>query len=237
MNIRSLIAASLIGLGLGGCVTSNSDDGDLVTAFDEMVFGANESAEPVAQFTRWEEPVRISVRGTLKPEYLNQLNRAIADARALTGHDIAITRNHRAANIVLYFDDGAGYVGYLRSQGVEMDEGRWTGIVNGFCWASVWAQVDRLGLAAIYIGGGEEGLDDTRLRQCVYHELAHALGLVYHPGDTYSILDHVTSADTFTRIDRLLLGLLYDRRLTAGLGRQETLRRARAILGRGGRRR
>lgn len=234
MRQRILIAVACFGLATAGCVTPDGGgDAGLITAFDEMVFGTGEGIEPVPRFARWEEPVRIAVRGKVRPEHTAELGRAIAEARALTGLDIAVTGDLRAANIALFFEDGKGYLDYLGRHGVEMSPARWTGIVNGFCWAMMWALEDRLGLAAVYIGGGEEGLDASRLRQCVYHELAHVLGLAYHPEDAYSILDHVTPVETYTRVDGILLRLLYDRRLAAGMSRRAALDRAAAILGQG----
>ena len=234
MRQRILIAVACFGLATVGCVTPDGGgDEGLITAFDEMVFGTVEGIEPPPRFARWEEPVRIAVLGEARPEYTAELGRAIAETRALTGLDIAVTGNAGAANVALFFEDGKGYLDYLSRHGVEMDPARWTGIVNGFCWAMIWALEDRLGLAAVYIGGGEEGLDASRLRQCVYHELAHILGLAYHPADAFSILDHVTAAETYTRIDGILLRLLYDRRLAAGMSRRDALERAAAILGEG----
>ena len=242
MRHRILIAVACFGLATAGCVTpGGGGDEGLITAFDEMVFGTAESVQPPPRFARWEEPVRIAVLGKVKPEHRAELSRAIAEARALTGLDIAVTgvtgdagaAGAGDANVALFFEDGKGYLDYLSRHGVEMDPARWTGIVNGFCWAMIWALEDRLALAAVYIGGGEEGLDAPRLRQCVYHELAHVLGLAYHPEDAFSILDHVTAAETYTRIDRILLRLLYDRRLAAGMSRRVALDRAAAILGRG----
>ena len=234
MRLCVLIAVTGFGLLTAGCVTPDGGgDEGLITAFDEMVFGTVEGIEPVPRFARWEEPVRIGVLGKVRPEHRAELSRAIAEARALTGHDIAVTGAAGAANVALFFEDGKGYLDYLGRHGVEMDPARWAGIVNGFCWAMIWALEDRLALAAVYIGGGEENLDAPRLRQCVYHELAHILGLAYHPEDAFSILDHVTAAETYTRIDGILLRLLYDRRLAAGMTRRVALDRAAAILGEG----
>ena len=56
------------------------------------------------------------------------------------------------------------------------------------------------------------------------------MGLTYHPGDFYSILDHAPNTDDLKLADRELLVLLYDRRLVPGMVCREALRTTRGIL-------
>ena len=75
---------------------------------------------------------------------------------------------------------------------------------------------------------------DAGFLRCLYHELGHIMGLTYHPGDLYSILDHASNTDGLTSADWQLLALLYDRRLVPGMARRQALRAARGVLsGRG----
>ncbi len=230
---RSLVEIGICGLALftGACAP------DLVSgrlgAFDEVVFGRSANGPIVDRLARWRNPVRIAVRGRPRGDHGSRLDRVLAVIDAATGHDIALVGNRATANVVLFFDDGAGYLAYLRERGGVEDPVRQAAIDADYCWATTWFAGDELIQAAGLIVDNGAWAESTG---CLYHEMAHIMGLTYHPSDLYSILDHASNTDGLTTADRELLALLYDRRLFPGMARSEALRTARAILsGRGSR--
>lgn len=227
LSFRGHIAA-ICGLALfqGACAPDSA--AGRLRAFDEVVFGRGPAVDRLA---RWRAPVRIAVHGSLRGERRSQLVRVLAVIDAASGHDTALAGDGATANVILFFDDGAGYLAYLRGRGEAEDPARQAAIEAGFCWATTWFAGDELiaGAGLIVDHGPWAGTTG-----CLYHELVHIMGLTYHPGDLYSILDHASNTDGLTPADRELLALLYDRRLVPGMARRQALRAARGVLsGRG----
>lgn len=226
MTLRGHIAA-ICGLALfqGACAPDSA--AGRLRAFDEVVFGRSANGPAVERLARWWAPVRITVHGPFREDKRSRLVRALAVIGGATGHDIALAGDSATANVVLFFDDGAGYLAYLGERGGVENPVRQAAIDAGFCWATTWFAGDELISGAGLIVDHGPWAESTG---CLTHELVHIMGLTYHPGDLYSILDHASNTDSLTSADRDLLALLYDRRLFPGMERSEALRTARAIL-------
>ncbi len=228
---RSLVEIGICGLALfTGACAPDPVPGRL-QAFDEVVFGRSANGPVVDRLARWRNPVRIAVRGRPQGDHGSRLDRVLAVIEAASGHDIALVGNRATANVILFFDDGAGYLAYLRERGGVEDPARQAAIDADYCWATTWFVEDELiqGAGLIVDNGAWAGSTG-----CLNHEMAHIMGLTYHPSDLYSILDHASNTESLTTADRELLALLYDRRLVPGMARREALRTAGGILsGRG----
>ncbi len=222
-------AAICVALTIGATSCGEPRNEDLLRAFDEIVFAAGLGTEQPARVYKWRKPIRITVKGQERERYITELERAVRDVKRVTAMDIVITEDQDIANVILYFDDGEGYLAHLHGLGARVDEALRTGIANGYCWANTWTVDYNFDHAVVFVSGdGSNSRPDARLRACLYHELAHVLGLRHHPTEAFSVLDN--NAAEFTRSDAILLALLYDRRITAGMTRDETLRIAREIL-------
>ena len=227
LSFRGYIAA-ICGLALfQGACAPNSAAGRL-RAFDEVVFGGGHTVERLA---RWRAPVRIAVHGPLRGDRRSRLVRVLAVIAAASGHDIALAGDSDTAKVILFFNDGAGYLAYLRGRGEADDPALQAAIDADFCWSTTWFAGDELIQGAGLLVDHGPWAETTG---CLYHELVHIMGLTYHPDDLYSILDHASNTDGLTSADRELLALLYDRRLVPGMVRREALRTARGILSGGG---
>lgn len=198
-----------------------------VRAFDGVVFGTKANGPAVTRLARWQVPLRITVHGAADGEQAGQLNRVVAIIKSTTGHDIVVVPPGDGANVDLFFGDADGYLHYLRRRGTGDDPARSTGIANGYCWATTWFAGDELINAAALIATWNEAASSSN---CLYHEMAHIMGLTYHPDDAYSVLDHASHAETLTQFDRALLSLLYNRRLSPGMSRAETVAMVRWLL-------
>jgi len=212
-----------------------ADDVGVVPIFDQVVFGSGHLETPLAIVYRWERPVRVAARGNRKAGSVAALKKVLAEIAAAAPLDVALVRAQEdsAANIVVFLEDGDAYLDYLSRQGARVNDSRRAAIAAGYCWSITWTVGDKINRAAVFIGAGNEPIEAAqRIHQCLYHEMAHAIGLAYHPSDAFSILNHHSVTARFTRIDRVLLALLYGPHMTAGTARAEALRVAGEILSR-----
>lgn len=233
---RAICAAAALAVAACGY---GADDAWIVPIFDQVVFGSGRLDTPLGIVYRWERPVRVAARGNLKAGSVAGLQKVLAEIAAAAPLDVALVRipEDPAANIVVFFEDGDAYLDYLSRQGARVNESRRAAIAAGYCWSITWTVDDQIDKAAVFIGGGNEpGETAQRIQQCLYHELAHAVGLAYHPSDAFSIINHESVTAQFTRVDRVLLALLYAPRMAAGTARAEALRVAGEILSRRSRR-
>jgi hypothetical protein len=228
--VPDLAAAAICAvLTLAAASCSPDRNAGVLRAFDEIVFSTGVDTNRPARVYKWRKPIRITVKGPDRERHITQLQRAVRDVKRITAMDIAITEDQHSANIVLFFSDDKAYLAHLHRIGATVDGALLTGIANGFCWANTWTVDYDFDHAVMFVSGdGSEAKPDARLRACLYHELAHVLGLTYHPTEAFSVLDD--NAAEFTPSDATLLALLYDRRITAGMTRDQTLRVAREIL-------
>ena len=215
------------------------DDAGMVPIFDQVVFGSGHLDTPLGTVYRWERPVRVAARGNRKAGTMAGLERVLAEIAGAAPLDIALTPTpeDRAANIIVFLEDGDAYLGYLSRRGARVNESRGAAIAAGYCWSITWTVGRKIDEAALFIGGGGTPAEAAkRNQQCLYHELAHAVGLAYHPSGAFSILNHESVTARFTRIDRVLLALLYAPPMSAGTRRADALRVAADILSRRSRR-
>ncbi|MCZ6523382.1 MAG: DUF2927 domain-containing protein [Alphaproteobacteria bacterium] len=113
---------------------------------------------------------------------------------------------------------------HRRRHGARVDDFLAASIEEGFCRSTYWAHGAGLVRAASFVTGGEPRPGrDGRGRRCLNPEMAHLLGLTYHPADAYSVLDEHTASDRYTPTDTMLLRLLYAPDLSPGRPRAEAL--------------
>ena len=209
------------------------DDAGMVPIFDQVVFGSGNLDTPLGTVYRWERPVRVAARGKRKAGSMAGLERVLAEISGAAPLAIALTPTPQdaAADIIVFFEDGEAYLDYLSRRGARVNESRRAAIAAGYCRSITWTVGHEIDEAALFVGGGGTPAEAAkRLRQCLYHELAHAVGLAYHPSDAFSILNHESVTARFTRIDRVLLALLYSGSVSSGMKRADALRAAAKIL-------
>lgn len=215
---------------LTGCVTPDSN---LPQAFDRAVFGADadrRTLEP--RLVRWQGPVRYAVKGVVSDAQRAVLAQAIADASSATGLTF-VRAGGSSAELVLFFGDARGFLSHVRTRDSEPNPGRQAAVSGGFCWTTSWIRGDVFFESAIFVapargdGGGGEAERADGGQSCLGHELAHALGLLHHPNDVFTSLRGHGAG--FTSMDRRMLGILYDRRLSVGMPRSEVLDRLPGI--------
>ena len=208
------------------------DDAGMVPIFDQVVFGSGHLDTPLGNVYRWERPVRVAARGNRKAGSMAGLERVLAEISDAAPLNVALApaAEEPAADIIVFFEDGEAYLDYLSRRGARVNESRRAAIAAGYCWSITWTVGHEIDEAALFIAGGASAEAAKRNQQCLYHEMAHAVGLAYHPSDAFSILNHESATARFTRIDRVLLALLYSGSLSSGMKRADALRAAAGIL-------
>lgn len=71
---------------------------------------------------------------------------------------------------------------------------------------------------------------DRLVTRCLAHEMMHVIGFVGHPHDSNSVLSYVYNNTDFTEIDRMVVRVLYDKRVKPGLRHIEAIAIARDAL-------
>jgi len=216
--------APVVVLGVVACAGADWGRPDYGAIFDQVVFGGQPGAPHHDRVYRWSGAMRVAVRGQAGAARAALASEVVGELRQLTGQDLATAGEGAAANVVIYFEDGAAFLEYLRAAGAGVGEFLAASLEEGFCWSTYWAQSAAIVRAAVFVSGGERGAGPFEpTRRCLYHEMGHVVGLTYHPADAYSVLDQASATDRYTATDALLLRLLYAPELYPGMPRAEAL--------------
>lgn len=216
-----------------------------IALFDEYVFGSNGVLRPeatISRLRRWESPIRLNVEfGATVPQAQRTQDAASISAFAarlqrLTG--VPIRQGSNAPNFsvfVLNEDDRAGYATRLQQlvPGISASSVRafLSPPRDTFCLAIAFSgpNASTYGQAIILIRG--ENPDLLRLA-CIHEEMSQAMGLA-NDSDTArpSLYNDNNEFGRLTTHDELLLRILYDDRLTPGMGAAQAAPIARQIAG------
>jgi len=183
-----------------------------------------------AQLVRYEAPISVGMEGAGAERFGAFLDRYLDQLRQ--NADIAIHRGAAPNNLHVRFVDGARFARTVPGAvcviaGGDLD---WARFAADPLKAGVWAVAlaERIDQMTIFIP------DDARphqVRNCLLEEVPQALGL---SNDLYGLGMSSFNDDAThlwpTKLDYLMLRLLYAPRMTTGLNRRETKRRALAIL-------
>ncbi len=181
---------------------------------------------------RLEEPVVVGLEGRGAARHAGFLRDYLAYLRQHTDIDIRAGGPGRSLHLRLV--DGGGFARLLPAASCVL-------VPGDVAWPAFAAAPDRLGGLAMEAAERLEAVtvfipDDAipaDIRRCILEEVAQALGPV---NDLYGLGPSVFNDDFGhlwpTRLDLLMLRVLYDPAMETGLGRAETRRRARAVLDR-----
>lgn len=198
----------------------------LVVLAHETEWGA-----PRPHLVRYETPVSVALEGAVATAYVQFLDGFLAEVRAETG--IEITRGN-PPNLFVRFIDGQRFDSVLRTAYCVTAQGDTS-------WDEFAADPSGRGAKAL-AGAREIGrmtvfMPDNAppylVRNCLLEEIPQALGLA---NDLYGLGSSIFNDDGAhlwpTKLDYLMLQVLYAPELVTGLGRRATQTRARAVLDR-----
>ena len=219
---------------LGGALpaghTRYSND-SLAQAFVHLTHDL-EWGERRPNLVRYERPVSVGVTGHSATLYLPFLDGFLAELQAQTG--IAIARKQARHNLSIHFVPGRAFRQKMPQHFCVVAPG-------GLSWEQFQADPVRHGTRAyerirslkamsVYI---PDNLEPYLVRLCLIEEIAQALGPA---NDLYGLGPSIFNDDAAhvwpTRLDYLMLRVLYAPEMRTGLNRRETQARARRVLAR-----
>ena len=212
----------------GGVLT----DDRLIRNFDLVAFH-NEHSSGIARYLRkWVNPIRVYLdsRAGDAGEQRRLTKRHLRHLAKLTGHDISMVEEPADANVIAVFENEGGLSRVFQEYfpaAPEMEALMNKSVCLGRYTTNGRSEIIR----AVVIIPPDRAAARGKLLHCIIEELTQTLGL---PNDSDevapSIFNDRSQYRDLTGHDMILVRLLYDRRLYAGMERQEALRVARKIL-------
>ncbi len=205
----------------------------LAADFLELSFQM-ESGRRLPQFTRFEGPVTIAVRGAAPASLSGDLSRLVSRLRSEAGIDISLSKpGNPAPSITVQIvpkrelqrlvPQAACFVVPNVSSWGEFRKARRSRAVD-------WAALSERRQVAVFMPGD---VSPQEVRDCLHEEIAQALGPL---NDLYRLPDSVFNDDNFhtvlTGFDMLMLRVYYDPSLHSGMEQSQVAARLPAILNR-----
>ncbi len=211
-----MVMTACLALMLGGVVARTSNaatDSELIRGFNLTVFGAEFAPFGIQShyIRKFPGPVRIKVHNISSRDRVNTINRFVQQLnQAVEGLTVSTTTNDAAANFHVYVVDQKDYVKVAREQVYR----RPTASIPGKCLVrSVFSRAGISRSDAVIVSDGGESL----FRRCMIEEILQGLGpLNEHPSLAQSMFNDFSRHTSFTRFDRTILNMLYDRRIRNG---------------------
>ena len=222
------IPAMGAGLPAGRTDFANDDLAELFTRLTlDMEWGASRP-----NLVRFEAPVRVALEGDGAGPYRDFTARLLAMVGGETGLDIALAGAAATANLHVRFVDGPAMARVLPSQACVIATGDlgWELFVTDpeRYGTRRHVEAERLDAATIFI---PRTSPPYQIRRCLMEEILQALGPA---NDLFGVADTIFNDDGAhgwpTRLDLLMLRVLYSPDMRTGLDRAETRARARALL-------
>jgi hypothetical protein len=219
---------------LAGALAVLGNDGlrldTLLRDFDIVAFGAEFDQQTDGRLHKWTGPIRyfLDIRAGQTELYRRLTVDHLALLENLSGLDIIEVGDARRANVVIVFDRDADLHGTAAHYAPDLD----TAMLHGSLCFGMYAMSASGEIVRGVIGiPSDRAASDGKLPHCIVEETTQLLGLPNDSDEVVpSIFDDRSVLDSLTEHDRVLVRLLYDRRLAAGTPRAEALAVARTIL-------
>ncbi|SIS43574.1 DUF2927 domain-containing protein [Neptunomonas antarctica] len=194
----------------------------IVQSFLEVALGSEfGGAKEIVH--KWVKPVRILVTHQVGDEALHEtlLDAHIAHLILITGHDIKRVQRAEQANVRLFFTRESLLIPLIKQHSGEASAAHERGAI---CLAGFRTNVaDEIASASIYIPV-DRARQKAKLLACIVEELTQVMGLPRDSDRVYpSVFNDKTPDDLLTGLDDILLRVLYDPRMRAGLNRKQVL--------------
>lgn len=214
----------------------------IVRNFELIAFGNEYTGEQFTHVRKWKEPVRLGIQGKYPPHFEKQVVSFAKDLTRITGHKVelyysfAMQKEKRLpknfdpkkVNVILFYLPTADIPKHLAKyyQKDPPELGRM--VANSTCFAKFYRRKNEI-TKAIVVFPDHHGPDI--MRACVVEELAQIMGL---PNDSSEVKPSIFSDTSLyrelTEHDKLLLRILYDKKIKANMPREEALDVARSLL-------
>ncbi|MEH6444943.1 MAG: DUF2927 domain-containing protein [Oceanospirillaceae bacterium] len=192
----------------------------IANSFYEIALGSEYGGAPL-KVHKWTKPVRIYVEHQVGDSQLHNslLNAQIADLRKITGLDIARVRSKSKANIKYYFTSQQKLPGLVSAVSGKRSLKY---LKTSVCMATMSTSRDgSIKSAVVYIPVDQARMH-AKLVACIVEELTQVMGLPRDSDAVYpSIFNDNSPNQTLTGLDVVLLKILYDNNVKAGMGKSK----------------
>ena len=240
---RICIAFFLLFLAQPSAADEPFNNADLLRNFDIIAFGNEYTHKNYDIVRKWAKPVRMGIHGKDYPPVLEGFIEDVADdLRKTTDHPIELYYSfakqkakqlpagfdRKNVNVFLYYLSDAEIPTVLaKYRNGDQGKVRWM-MQNSTCFANYFTKKGEI-VGAVVIFPSRLPL--SYLRACAVEELTQILGL---PNDSDAVKPSIFNDSSryfeLTEHDRWLLRALYQKDITPGMSRKETLTRVLAFL-------
>ncbi|WNJ99462.1 DUF2927 domain-containing protein [Thalassospiraceae bacterium LMO-JJ14] len=243
MMKRILFVLSLLLSAVPSHADEDFSNADLLRNFDVIAFGNEYTGKKYDIVRKWAKPMLMGIQGKNYPAHLEAFIDDVAhDLNQLTGHRIELyysfakqkakqlpadfDRNN--VNVILYYmsdeEIPAALAKYWKG---DQEKVRWM-VQNSTCFANYFTRKGEIVAAVIVFPSRHP---ESYLRACAVEEITQILGL---PNDSNAVKPSIFNDSSryfeLTEHDRWLLRALYQKDITPGMSRNETLTRVLAFL-------
>ncbi len=207
------------------------DNDSLANLFVSLTHGLEWGARR-PHLVRYEEPVSVGLYGSLAPQYARFVDRSLSEFSARSGVDIK--RDNGAHNLLIRFVPGQDFRSEIEAHFCLVAPGRLT-------WETFRSNPARFGTRAFENQRKIEAMtvfipdnaEPYLVRTCLIEEIVQALGPA---NDLYGLGPSIFNDDAAhvwpTRLDYLMLRVLYQPDMRTGLSSRATRARAKTALDR-----
>ncbi len=190
----------------------------ITNSFYEIALGS-EYGGAALEVRKWTKPVKIYVEHQVGDSALHDelLDAQIKDLRKITGLKISRVRSKKQANIKYYFTSQEKLVELVRSTSGKHSVKY---LRSAVCLATIRANRDgSINSAAVYIPVNQARMH-AKLVSCIVEELTQVMGLPRDSDEVFpSIFNDHTPNQTLTGLDVILLKILYNNQIKAGMNK------------------
>ena len=211
---------------LAGAQQAWQRPGFIIDSLVEVALRSEYGRDPM-RLRKWTEPVRVHVDHRVgDPALHNQLVDAqLSQLADITGHSIRRVNGTAGANVELVLLRQSDLPGLWQQRAGEP-------VPRGaLCVARIWSDNQSRIQRALIAIPVDRARERGRLVSCIVEELTQILGL---PNDSEkvfpSIFNDKSTDQLLSGLDLVLLRLLYDPRLTPGMGQEAVRSEAKKVL-------
>jgi hypothetical protein len=190
----------------------------------------NEYVQLTQPVHKWLVPIRVQLiyRAPQDPLYAQLINMHLQHLTMITGHDIALEDDPKKANIKVILSNQELWTTDIQQY---MGKQSLTHVNNAVCMASLSLGKHDVINHAVVIIPVDQARMHRKLVSCIVEEITQVLGLPNDSDSVYpSIFNDHTPDDLLTGLDGLLLKLLYQPKLKAGMSEQQVRPIIRRII-------
>jgi len=160
---------------------------------------------------KWTQPIRVRIIGPMSGNYAELVVSRLQAMAEIAKLQVTVLKpDEKGENFLVEFLDTTQMFAAGRSAGCV-------------AYLGPGAELSNVRLALNLRMGFE-------LRQCITHELMHAMGFMGHPHNLDSVLSYIQRREDMTEIDRFALSVLYDPAMRPGFYQLPAMAMARTVI-------